>query len=393
MPKRQLLLEAIERDPSIAEAGEGGPVPASTASVATNALACVGACPTGALSPLPESGCVAAATRATASAAACAWTPARTRPSSSSQTTAEAFLGEDKAAVMTEPQERLGQPGQPQDPHGQPSGARSRRPARTASPSSLPTPPSSPLAASSRATCRRRARTRQQPLQGQPGQQPLQGQPGQPAPDGYGQPGPPWGAYGQPAQQPFQQPGQPPYGQPGRPPYQQPPVPPMPPYQQQAYAQPPRQPRKKAWPWVLGICLLVVVLGLGGCVGCVSCAMYLDEGYNGSIDRYDDSGGTNSGRGYGYGVRLAAMTAPAIPPATREACTFRETTSRPSSRKSTAPCPAGWKTARARPASSRWASARTSSRACTTWRESQTEDEANFLVFEPHGGRRCLRAR
>lgn len=76
----------------------------------------------------------------------------------------------------------------------------------------------------------------------------------------------------------------------------------MPPYQQQAYAQPPLQPRKKAWPWVLGICLLVVVLGLGGCVGCVSCAMYLDEGYNGSFDpRYDDSGGTNSGRGYGYG--------------------------------------------------------------------------------------------
>ena len=41
--------------------------------------------------------------------------------------------------------------------------------------------------------------------------------------------------------------------------------------------------------WVLGGCLLAFVLGLGGCVGCVSCAMFLDPGYNGSFDlRYHD---------------------------------------------------------------------------------------------------------
>ena len=192
---------------------------------------------------------------------------------------------------MTEPQEP-GQAGQPQDPQGQPS---AQEP-----PAAAYGQPEQPACPSQQPPCGQQPRY--MPPQGAYGQQPLQGQPGQPAPDGYGQPGPPWGAYGQPAQQPFQQPGQPPYGQPGRPPYQQPPVPPMPPYQPQAYAQPPLQPRKKAWPWVLGICLLVVVLGLGGCVGCVSCAMYLDDGYNGSFDpRYDDSDGTNSGRGYGYG--------------------------------------------------------------------------------------------
>ena len=57
MPKRQLLLQAIERDPSIAKRVNVA-IPRIDGERCENALACVGACPTGALSPLPEPGCV-----------------------------------------------------------------------------------------------------------------------------------------------------------------------------------------------------------------------------------------------------------------------------------------------------------------------------------------------
>ena len=85
---------------------------------------------------------------------------------------------------------------------------------------------------------------------------------------------------GAPRQPPAPYPQQP-YGQPAPPPYPQQPY--------GAYPNAPQQPKRKAWPWVLGGCLLAFVLGLGGCVGCVSCAMFLDPGYNGSFDlRYHD---------------------------------------------------------------------------------------------------------
>lgn len=41
--------------------------------------------------------------------------------------------------------------------------------------------------------------------------------------------------------------------------------------QQPPYPEQSRPPKKKIWPWVLGGCLLVVVLGIAGCVGCISC--------------------------------------------------------------------------------------------------------------------------
>lgn len=120
-------------------------------------------------------------------------------------------------------------------------------------------------------------------------QQPY-GQPQQPyAPNPYG-----YAAGLGPAAGPGQMPPQPPY--PGQPPYPTAPQPPQ---------------KKKAWPWVLGGCLLVFVLGIGGCVGCVSCAMLLDSDYNGSFDPYyDDSYNRNDrywnpydneDRDYGYG--------------------------------------------------------------------------------------------
>lgn len=90
----------------------------------------------------------------------------------------------------------------------------------------------------------------------------------------YGAPQQP---YGQAPQQPY---GQQPYGAAPQPPYGYPVQPP--------YPAPPAQPKKKAWPWVLAGCLLVFLLGIGGCVGCVSCAMMIDSNYNGSFDPYYD---------------------------------------------------------------------------------------------------------
>lgn len=103
------------------------------------------------------------------------------------------------------------------------------------------------------------------------GQAPQQPQPQQPY---YGAPQPP---YGQAPQQPY---GQQPYGAAPQPPYGYPVQPP--------YPAAPAQPKKKVWPWVLTGCLLVFLLGIGGCVGCVSCAMMIDPNYNGSLDPYYD---------------------------------------------------------------------------------------------------------
>lgn len=117
-------------------------------------------------------------------------------------------------------------------------------------------------------------------------------------------PPPPPGQYPQvpPAPQPYGQPTQPqqppaPYGGPQpQQPYGQPPMPPYPqqPYgaypQQPPYPPAPAQPKKKVWPWVIGGCLVALLLGLGGCVGCVSCAMMVDRNYNGSFDPYYEKG-------------------------------------------------------------------------------------------------------
>lgn len=58
------------------------------------------------------------------------------------------------------------------------------------------------------------------------------------------------------------QPSQP-YGTAQQPPYT--PYPPQPPYQGA-----PQQPKKKVWPWVLLGCLIVFLLGIGGCVSCTA---------------------------------------------------------------------------------------------------------------------------
>lgn len=100
------------------------------------------------------------------------------------------------------------------------------------------------------------------------------GQPYAPQQPSYGAPQQP---YGQAPQQPY---GQQPYSAAPQPPYGYPVQPP--------YPAPPAQPKKKAWPWVLAGCLLVFLLGIGGCVGCVSCAMMIDSNYNGSFDPYYD---------------------------------------------------------------------------------------------------------
>ncbi|MEG1167026.1 MAG: hypothetical protein RSD93_03130 [Gordonibacter sp.] len=113
------------------------------------------------------------------------------------------------------------------------------------------------------------------PPQGYP-QQPY---PGQQPPVVYGAPQ----AYDQ---QPYGQVPPAPYGaQPSYPPY-----PAQPPYF--AAAEPPR--KKKAWPWVLGGCLLVFLLGIGGCVSCTTVAAIVGaQEYRNSgsyLDNYDDYG-------------------------------------------------------------------------------------------------------
>ena len=112
-----------------------------------------------------------------------------------------------------------------------------------------------------------------------PGGQPYAPQQPQPQQPSYGAPQPP---YGQAPQQPSPYYGQQPYGAAPQPPYGYPVQPP--------YPAAPAQPKRKAWPWVLTGCLLAFLLGIGGCVGCVSCAMMVDSNYNGSFDPYYDDG-------------------------------------------------------------------------------------------------------
>lgn len=126
-----------------------------------------------------------------------------------------------------------------------------------------------------------------------------------PPPPPYGQPFPqpsaqpqqpaqPYGAYPPPPQQPGgQQPPYPPCGAGQQPPY--------PPYPGQPYpAASPGQPKRKAWPWVLAGCLLVFVLGIGGCVSCTACAI-VSEAVDGRYGGYHNSYGYGSDDGYRYG--------------------------------------------------------------------------------------------
>lgn len=119
------------------------------------------------------------------------------------------------------------------------------------------------------------------PTSGAPVPPPLPGQQPYPPQQPYGS-----SPYGQAPQQPY-------YGQAPQQPYVQPPygAAPQPPvgYAGQPYPSE-QKPKKKVWPWVLTGCLLVFLLGIGGCVGCVSCAMTLDSRYNGSFDPYYDDG-------------------------------------------------------------------------------------------------------
>lgn len=97
--------------------------------------------------------------------------------------------------------------------------------------------------------------------------------------------------YGQVPQQPYPQQ---PYGAAPQPPYAGYPV-------QPPYPSAPEAPKKKAWPWVLTGCLLVFLLGIGGCVGCVSCAMMVadrtDYGYS---HPYDYGYGNDDDCSYNY---------------------------------------------------------------------------------------------
>lgn len=117
----------------------------------------------------------------------------------------------------------------------------------------------------------------QQPYTGQPySQQPYPGQPQQP-----------YTAYGEPqssSQQPPYYPPPYPYGT----------QPPFPPYSGgQPYPNPAEPPsKKKVWPWVLGVCLAVFLLGIGGCVSCTAVAAIIGaQEYRDSLpylDSYDN---------------------------------------------------------------------------------------------------------
>ena len=78
------------------------------------------------------------------------------------------------------------------------------------------------------------------------------------------------------------------------------------PYPQQPYAQPiypsnQKPAKKKVWPWVLGTCLVVFLLCMGGCVGCVACSV-LTSDYNPSgSSNSQNNNGYNYGYNYGYG--------------------------------------------------------------------------------------------
>lgn len=77
----------------------------------------------------------------------------------------------------------------------------------------------------------------------------------------------------------------------------QPPYPPVPPYPLQP-PYPPQPHKQKAWPWVLIGCLVVFVLGIGGCVSCTAVATVVAaHEYRNTHPYYDGS----NGRGYDYG--------------------------------------------------------------------------------------------
>lgn len=76
-----------------------------------------------------------------------------------------------------------------------------------------------------------------------------------------------YGAYPPPPQQPT-------YQQPAQQPYNAGPTPPAQPYPGQPYpVTPPNQPKRMIWPWALAGCLLIFLLGIGGCVSCTACSV------------------------------------------------------------------------------------------------------------------------
>lgn len=123
-----------------------------------------------------------------------------------------------------------------------------------------------------------------------------------PPPPAGSYPPPPAGASAPHGQQPYQASGGPqsPYSS-------QPPYPPQPPYPSQLPYPAAEPPQRKIWPWVLGGCLLAFLLGIGGCVGCVSCATIMydrNDAYNERYaDNYDYDYDYDNDYGYDYGYQ------------------------------------------------------------------------------------------
>ncbi len=177
-----------------------------------------------------------------------------------------------------QPDEIAGAPAAPPPPaETQPTAPQTPKPQQPAAPhAAAPQPPAPPAAPQPAA----HAAAPQQP----------------PAPYGGAAPQQPYGAY--PAPQPPA-----PYAQ-GQ--YyassggQQPPYPPQPGQPYGAYPAAPQQPKRKVWPWVLGGCLVALVLGLGGCAGCVGCALYMDDRYGNLDNRGYSTFDYDYGYDYGY---------------------------------------------------------------------------------------------
>lgn len=81
-------------------------------------------------------------------------------------------------------------------------------------------------------------------------------------------------------------------------------------------AQPAPQPaKKKVWPWVLGACLLAVLLTFGGCVGCAACSsaviskgILLLGNKSNPDDPYDGNHDYDYGNGNGYDPQTQTYT-------------------------------------------------------------------------------------
>ena len=231
-PKRQLLLEAIDRNPDIAAR-----VPAvlseTDRSRCTNSLDCVAACPTGARFPSPENGELSFDARYCIGCGLCvdacpqqAIELDRSHRGRISSPTKTREPGTPRPISPRGKEHRMTAPSNPPTnatTGNEPSGGLDGRQNPPAAPTGDAPEPPPPLPGNAYA-----------PQQPQP-QQPPYGMPHPP----YGQPAqPPYG--GQAPQQPY---GQPPYGAAPQPPYGYPAQPP--------YPAEPAQPKRRAWPWVL----------------------------------------------------------------------------------------------------------------------------------------------